>query len=177
MNLAGLLLFHDAHHHHHIGAAADHHHHHASDEEVIVKKDEEWQHVSFDHSLDEEPIKSKEEEIIAEMPHHPIKRRAALLNTARHIRKMDSFSATSVGRIEKDHHHHHHEHTHNLNMKGVVLHIMGDALGSLAVIISGLVILLAKGWEARYYMDPLIRYFPLPLSTTSLTRKRRIVSS
>jgi zinc transporter 1 len=42
-----------------------------------------------------------------------------------------------------------------LNMHGVFLHVLGDALGSVAVIISALVIWLTE-WEYRYYVDPVI---------------------
>ncbi|KAG8795892.1 hypothetical protein FRC17_008064, partial [Serendipita sp. 399] len=40
-----------------------------------------------------------------------------------------------------------------LNVRGVVLHILGDALGSIGVIISGLIIWFLKS-KARYYADP-----------------------
>jgi zinc transporter 1 len=39
-------------------------------------------------------------------------------------------------------------------MHGVFLHILGDALGSVAVIISALVIWLATGWKDRQMIDP-----------------------
>lgn len=45
-------------------------------------------------------------------------------------------------------------HTHgDLNMRGVFLHVMGDALGNIGVIISALVIWLTD-WPWRYYVDP-----------------------
>lgn len=40
-----------------------------------------------------------------------------------------------------------------MNMRGVFLHVMADALGSVIVIISALVIWLTE-WEYRYYVDP-----------------------
>ena len=40
-----------------------------------------------------------------------------------------------------------------LNMRGVFLHVLGDALGSVVVIISGLIIWLTNG-EWRFYVDP-----------------------
>ncbi|KAJ3072975.1 hypothetical protein HDU98_002457 [Podochytrium sp. JEL0797] len=50
----------------------------------------------------------------------------------------------------------HDGHNHgNMNMQGLFLHAMGDALGSIGVIISSLIIMYADGhW--RYYMDPII---------------------
>ncbi|KAH8024864.1 hypothetical protein HPB51_001895 [Rhipicephalus microplus] len=45
-----------------------------------------------------------------------------------------------------------------LNIRGVYLHILADALGSVVVIISSLVIWLTT-WEQRYYVDPALRSF------------------
>ncbi|GAB1599911.1 zinc transporter 1-like [Argonauta hians] len=54
-----------------------------------------------------------------------------------------------------------------LNMRGVFLHVLGDALGSVIVIISALIILFASG-DWRYYVDPAmsIGMVVLILSTT-----------
>ncbi|KAF7728658.1 hypothetical protein EC973_005695 [Apophysomyces ossiformis] len=68
------------------------------------------------------------------------------------------------------HHHHHHQQEHqndtekdieiqheggHLNMKGIFLHVLGDALGNLGVIATALFIWLTPfGW--RFYMDPLV---------------------
>ena len=62
----------------------------------------------------------------------------------------------------KDHSHHkaksgqsgHHSHG-DLNMRGVFLHVMGDALGNVGVILSALVIWLTS-YSWRFYADPLI---------------------
>ncbi|KAG0438336.1 hypothetical protein HPB47_017056, partial [Ixodes persulcatus] len=43
-----------------------------------------------------------------------------------------------------------------LNIRGVYLHILADALGSVVVIISSLIIWLTT-WEHRYYVDPALR--------------------
>lgn len=51
-----------------------------------------------------------------------------------------------------------HEHTGGMNMRGVWLHVLGDALGNIGVILSGLIILLCKG-EWRFYADPAISLF------------------
>lgn len=49
-----------------------------------------------------------------------------------------------------------HGHSHSdLNMRGVFLHVMGDALGNIGVIISALIIWLTD-WPGRYYADPAI---------------------
>jgi zinc transporter 1 len=44
-------------------------------------------------------------------------------------------------------------HGHDLNMRGVFLHVMGDALGNIGVIASALFIWLTK-YEWRFYVDP-----------------------
>lgn len=43
----------------------------------------------------------------------------------------------------------------DLGMLGVLIHVMGDAANNIGVIISGLVIWLAKG-SGRYYADPAV---------------------
>ncbi|KAF2650186.1 cation efflux protein [Lophiostoma macrostomum CBS 122681] len=49
-----------------------------------------------------------------------------------------------------------HGHSHgDLNMRGVFLHVMGDALGNIGVIASALIIWLTDFWW-RFYSDPLI---------------------
>ena len=45
-----------------------------------------------------------------------------------------------------------------LNMRAVFLHVLGDALGSVVVIISGILIkFLDADW--KYKIDPILRYF------------------
>ncbi|KAL4893228.1 zinc/cadmium resistance protein [Aspergillus ambiguus] len=50
-------------------------------------------------------------------------------------------------------HKHGHGHGHDLNMRGVFLHVMGDALGNIGVISSALVIWLTD-YSWRFYVDP-----------------------
>ncbi|GAA94015.1 hypothetical protein E5Q_00662 [Mixia osmundae IAM 14324] len=64
---------------------------------------------------------------------------------------------------EEDHGHQHGPkpagstgHSHgNMNMRGVFLHVLGDALGNVGVIVAGLVIWLST-WQYRFYFDPAI---------------------
>ncbi|ORY48694.1 hypothetical protein BCR33DRAFT_677596 [Rhizoclosmatium globosum] len=57
---------------------------------------------------------------------------------------------------EKKSSHGHAGHDHgNMNMRGLFLHALGDALGSVGVILSSLIIMFADG-KWRYYMDPVI---------------------
>ncbi|KAK2880016.1 hypothetical protein FQN49_000651 [Arthroderma sp. PD_2] len=53
------------------------------------------------------------------------------------------------------HGHGHGGHSHDLNMRGVFLHVMGDALGNIGVIVSALIIWLTK-YSWRFYADPTI---------------------
>ncbi|KAJ5698712.1 hypothetical protein N7462_000717 [Penicillium macrosclerotiorum] len=54
---------------------------------------------------------------------------------------------------QKGGHGHGHGHGHDLNMRGVFLHVMGDALGNIGVIVSALVIWLTD-YKWRFYVDP-----------------------
>ncbi len=42
-----------------------------------------------------------------------------------------------------------------MNMKALVLHVIGDALGNVGVIATGLIIWLSD-WSLKYYCDPVI---------------------
>lgn len=49
-----------------------------------------------------------------------------------------------------------HGHSHgSMNMHALLLHVMGDALGNVGVIASGLIIWLTE-WPGKYYSDPII---------------------
>ena len=55
------------------------------------------------------------------------------------------------------HDHHNHDHDHQVidhNKMALLLHIVGDFLGSLVVIITGLVIKYTT-WDGRFYLDPI----------------------
>jgi zinc transporter 1 len=42
-----------------------------------------------------------------------------------------------------------------MNMRALILHVMGDALGNVGVIATGLIIWLTD-WPLKYYCDPII---------------------
>lgn len=51
-----------------------------------------------------------------------------------------------------------HSHSHSqssMNMRALLLHVLGDALGNVGVIASGLIIWLTT-WPGKYYSDPII---------------------
>lgn len=51
---------------------------------------------------------------------------------------------------------HGHGHSHgSMNMRALVLHVMGDALGNVGVIATGLIIWKST-WEWKFYCDPVI---------------------
>ncbi|SJL05677.1 related to COT1-Vacuolar zinc (and possibly other metals) transporter [Armillaria ostoyae] len=51
---------------------------------------------------------------------------------------------------------HSHGHSHgSMNMRALVLHVVGDALGNVGVIATGLIIWLTS-WSFKYYFDPII---------------------
>lgn len=67
-------------------------------------------------------------------------------------------ASRSPSKKRKSGHGHGHGHSHgegSMNMRGVVLHVFGDALASLGVVVSGLIIWLTPlNW--RFYFDPLL---------------------
>ena len=49
-----------------------------------------------------------------------------------------------------------HGHSHgSMNMRALLLHVLGDALGNVGVIATGLIIWLST-WSFKYYFDPII---------------------
>jgi zinc transporter 1 len=59
--------------------------------------------------------------------------------------------------VSHDHGHAHgHGHSHgSMNMQALLLHVLGDALGNVGVIATGLIIWQTT-WEYKYYCDPVI---------------------
>lgn len=53
------------------------------------------------------------------------------------------------------HSHGGHSHGGSMNMKALLLHVLGDALGNVGVIATGLIIWLTS-WSFKYYCDPMI---------------------
>lgn len=72
----------------------------------------------------------------------------------------------ALGVDHKDHKHntskreqgsHGHGHSHaDMNIRGMFLHVLGDALGNVGVMASALIIWLATDWKERFYVDPAI---------------------
>ncbi|KAJ7068861.1 cation efflux protein [Mycena belliarum] len=66
---------------------------------------------------------------------------------------------SSAHEHSEDEHSHGHKHGHShagsMNMRALVLHVLGDALGNVGVIATGLIIWLTS-WPFKYYFDPAI---------------------
>ncbi|KAI1259499.1 cation efflux protein [Xylariaceae sp. FL1019] len=69
--------------------------------------------------------------------------------------------------VHADHHHNKpkskskkgHGHSHaDMGMNGMILHVIGDALGNVGVIVTALIIWLTE-WPGRYYADPAVSLF------------------
>jgi zinc transporter 1 len=55
----------------------------------------------------------------------------------------------------QQHNGHAHSHSGSMNMRALLLHVLGDALGNVGVIATGLIIWLTS-WSFKYYFDPII---------------------
>ncbi|XP_038056579.1 zinc/cadmium resistance protein-like [Patiria miniata] len=104
-----------------------HGHSHGGVESHAHERNSKWQ------KLDLEPLSAEEEETALDEPSSTVKGTKEL-----------SDETKTVGAAPS--------HAH-LNMRGVFLHVLGDALGSVVVIISALFIWLTD-FEWRYYVDP-----------------------
>ncbi|KAH7931047.1 cation efflux protein [Leucogyrophana mollusca] len=73
------------------------------------------------------------------------------------LRETAHFNASpaSGGSISEGGHGHGHSHGGSMNMRALVLHVLGDALGNVGVIATGLIIWLTS-WSFKYYCDPII---------------------
>lgn len=101
----------------------------------------------------------------------PSERSALLSRKDRKSNYTDEDSTPTNGRdvtVDDLHRHHKHAqpkpkdekggHGHDLNMRGVFLHVMGDALGNIGVIASALIIWLTN-YSWKHYVDPGISLF------------------
>ncbi|KAI0313726.1 cation efflux protein [Amylostereum chailletii] len=58
--------------------------------------------------------------------------------------------------LHEQEHSHGHSHSHgSMNMRAILLHVLGDALGNVGVIATGLIIWLSS-WSLKFYCDPVI---------------------
>lgn len=92
-----------------------------------------------------------------------------LLRTTSGNQEGSSADASSEDSHTAGHHEHEHEHeddhgqehshghseSGSMNMRALLLHVLGDALGNVGVIATGLIIWLTS-WSFKYYCDPII---------------------
>lgn len=72
-----------------------------------------------------------------------------------HKQEQIESSTTTTPPVPSDHGHSH-GHSHgSMNMRALMLHVMGDALGNIGVIVTGLIIWLTT-WSGRFYLDPAV---------------------
>lgn len=55
----------------------------------------------------------------------------------------------------------------NHNLKGVILHVIGDLLGSIAAMASALIMRYFESWDTRYYADPILSLIVVAIISTS----------
>ncbi|KAJ2650759.1 Zinc resistance conferring protein [Coemansia sp. RSA 1250] len=152
-NLLGLLLFHEHGHHH--GHSHGHSHEvSAGEQEHLIPSSSNS--VNGNEENGYAAIDMDNQSIIG-VP-HPVYTHQAIIKSAQQMQDGSSSpslqprSQTSTSRRKKHSHAHEHKGGH-LNMRGVWLHVFGDCITNIAVIISGLVIWKGHGtW--RFYFDP-----------------------
>ncbi|KAJ2455784.1 Zinc resistance conferring protein [Coemansia sp. RSA 2336] len=154
-NLLGLLLFHEHGHHH----GHSHGHSHgasAGEQEHLIPNSSSSNSVNGNDEHGYAAIDMDNQSIIG-VP-HPVYTHQAIIKSAQQMQDGSSSpplqprSQPSTSRRKKHSHAHEHKGGH-LNMRGVWLHVFGDCITNIAVIISGLVIWKGHGtW--RFYFDP-----------------------
>jgi len=130
INIAGLCIF--------GGCCCDHHSHKCSHEDAHT-------HTDIEHS------KQKECD-----PHNAWIQHSHSINSS-YGGDLRTGPKCQVVSYSDSHYHHGHSHSlsdkKNMNMHGVYLHLLGDALGSIVVIISAS-IMAYTDWEYKNYADP-----------------------
>ncbi|POS83259.1 hypothetical protein EPUL_004356 [Erysiphe pulchra] len=102
-------------------------------------------------SYDEEPFQTEHDPLI------PKRKNRKYLHIPSFMKKNLPDSHHEGHHIHKEpnkHNHGSHDHS-DMGMDAMILHVIGDALGNIGVIISGLVIWLTE-WHGRFYADPVV---------------------
>jgi solute carrier family 30 (zinc transporter), member 1 len=143
----------------------------------------------------EQEVHPENEELGPERESTPLLRNHSRSPPQRADENLQTSSKPSSGKSDKKHNHSHHD--GSMNMRALVLHVLGDALGNIGVIATGLIIWLTTlSW--KFYFDPIISLvitviifssalplgisFPFPLSSNlidmpSFSEKRVVHSS
>lgn len=89
-------------------------------------------------------------------PHAPAHRSSSGVHSHSHSDSQGQIGSKSTD-VEQGHKEGHHHHG-SMNMRALLLHVLGDALGNVGVIASGLIIWQTT-WSWKYYSDPIISLF------------------
>lgn len=155
LNIFGLFLFHNQDHgQHHDGAEHDKCSH--------AKSPTETEKGFYNgHSGSRSSAFSDRCPLTSNLPIHPGDRRRSIVNAGITVqlrssqviqKRMSQMTVTDELELFKNAEEVQGE---ALNMRGVFLHLLGDAAGSIAAMVSALVMWLATSWDTRYVMDPI----------------------
>ncbi|KAG2350444.1 cation efflux protein [Suillus weaverae] len=152
-NIVGLFLFHE-HSHDHKTSPTPTHSSSVSQSEQVVDDEHSGSYASmYGHPIATRASVVQAAQDIASPPHT---RRLSTSNQAFDERLPLLGSETTDASPSKNDIVHHHSHAHgSMNMRALVLHVLGDALGNVGVIATGLVIWLTE-WKFKFYFDPII---------------------
>ncbi|KAG1881741.1 cation efflux protein [Suillus tomentosus] len=168
-NIVGLFLFHE-HSHDHKTSPTPTRSSSTSQLEQVVNDD-----VTSPRKIPGRSSSHERSDSYSSMYGHPIATRASVVQAAQDIaspsprtRRLSTSSHVFDERLpllrseiteapsSKSNTAHHHGHAHgSMNMRALVLHVLGDALGNVGVIATGLVIWLTE-WKYKFYFDPII---------------------
>ncbi|KAI0008153.1 cation efflux protein [Xylariaceae sp. FL0662B] len=116
-----------------------------------------------DFAIHDEPVADENTPLMAKdngMDNGAIKK-------VRHILRSSSRRTRRDSMVHREHHHNQprspskkgHSHSHgDMGMNAMILHVLGDALGNIGVIVTALIIWLTD-WPGRYYADPAVSLF------------------
>ncbi|EGF81844.1 hypothetical protein BATDEDRAFT_9908 [Batrachochytrium dendrobatidis JAM81] len=164
MNICGLFLFHDHSHH---GHGHGHSHNHQSSHHNHQHAHDDSHHNHDDGSaLSQTSVMDNVSTVVAASSPIPCEPGPSSSispqltpkissDDDRHSHEGHSRRILHANESENNHSHAHGHGHGDLNMHGVFLHVLGDALGSIGVIISTLIIIYAEG-DWKYYMDPVM---------------------
>ncbi|KAJ9079229.1 Zinc resistance conferring protein [Entomophthora muscae] len=161
-NLLGVFLF--GHHHGH-----DHGHDHSHSHDVETGHSyEQFNDSLLSPALFQQSIIATARQVSESRRYEDDDENSALLTVDKNQIVPNDGSHNSSSTRNHDHGHHNHDHGHDhghnhghdhgdgaLNMRGVYLHVLGDAMASLAVIFSSLIIW-KTDFESRFLLDPAI---------------------
>lgn len=160
INIIGLAMFHEHGHGHGHGHSHGHSHSHGDNHSHEHSNSHEHNH-SRDHDHSHEEKHSSQS--------HSSQSHSSQSYCSSPYSEKDEIEIVHVGTVDneivletlieiKDANIENNTHKHNTNLQGVFLHIMSDALGSIAVIISALCSWLVN-WEYIKYIDPIVTIF------------------